>query len=227
MNRWMRALTVLALTLSGAVLSAGAASATPTELTPCEAEAQGYAPSTPCQLTVDTQTQCRNNVPMIGYRAVAEGTNATTATITFINPNGDDIVLTNQPLSGTVLWPGATVDANGNPTDWPGWTQLASGEWVEGDEFDWARPSVTMTFQVNPVAQAVVAYPVATAACVAGPTGGTSSAGVTQVSAVSTSVSTLSSTGATVTPLLAIAGGLVVVGLGAVLVVRRRQAVQH
>lgn len=224
MNRWMRALTVLALVLSGAVLTAGAATADPA-LTPCDAEAQGYAPSSPCQLTVKTQTQCINDVPQISYQAVALGTSATTATITFVNPNGANIVLANQPLSGTVLWPGASVDANGNPTDWPGWTQLASGEWVKGDAYDWTLPKLTMEFKVNPETAAVVTYPPATPAC--GPTGGTSSAGVTQVSAVSTSVSTLSSTGATVTPLLAIAGGLVVVGLGAVLVVRRRQAVQH
>jgi LPXTG-motif cell wall-anchored protein len=222
MNRWMRALTVLALALSGAVLSAGASTAAEPDLTPCQAEAQGYSPSSPCQLTVQTQTQCTNNVPRIAYQAVVEGTNATTATITFINPTGADIVLTNQPLSGTLLWPGATVDADGNATDWPGWTQLASGEWIEGDSFDWARPNLAMQFAVNPVTDAVVVYPATKPAC--GPTGGASSAGVTQVSH---GISRLSSTGTTVTPLLAVAGGLVVVGLGALLAVRRRRVIEH
>jgi uncharacterized repeat protein (TIGR01451 family) len=37
--------------------------------------------------------------------------------------NGDTI-------EGEQLWPGAQIDAAGDPIAWPGWTQLASGEWV-------------------------------------------------------------------------------------------------
>jgi len=37
--------------------------------------------------------------------------------------NGDTI-------TGEQLWPGAAVDAAGNPTAWPGWVQSASGQWA-------------------------------------------------------------------------------------------------
>jgi hypothetical protein len=33
-------------------------------------------------------------------------------------------------IEGEQLWPGAAVDANGNPIAWPGWTQLPDGNWI-------------------------------------------------------------------------------------------------
>jgi hypothetical protein len=34
------------------------------------------------------------------------------------------------PITGQQLWPGAAVDALGEPTDWPGWTELPDGSWI-------------------------------------------------------------------------------------------------
>jgi len=132
-------------------------------------------------------------------------------------------VLTGLPLTGQVPWPGAEFDADGNATDWPGWTRLASGEWVLGDEYSWARPGVRAVFDVNPVADVTVTYPASTAVC-AGPQD-TGSTVTTVDNPVPTAVTPrLSSTGTTVTPLLAVTGGQVAAGLLALVVTRRRRA---
>jgi hypothetical protein len=73
------------------------------------------------------------------------------------------------PLAGRVLWPGAIVDEQtGAPVDWPGW-ELQNGVWVEGDEFDWLRDGVDVTFSVNPEKTVNLAYPPSSPDCVADP----------------------------------------------------------
>jgi hypothetical protein len=111
---------------------------------------------------------CDGDVPYLSYSA-SFGSATVVQHITFINPNGPDVSYFNLPLSGRVLWPGAVVDAAGEPLDWPGWTQLPDGTWVEGDEFDWVRPSVTVELEINPTATAVVAYPPSTPQCATNP----------------------------------------------------------
>jgi hypothetical protein len=106
--------------------------------------------------------ECRNDIPYLGYDIDWAG--GGTATITFINPVGADIVYEDVPLSGEVLWPGA----NDDPADWPGWI-LKNGVWVEGDDgFLWARGTIQVRFEVNPTAVVQVSYPPASVAC-AGP----------------------------------------------------------
>jgi hypothetical protein len=110
---------------------------------------------------------CDGDVPYLGYSASFPG--ATTATITFVNPDGDDVVYSDLPLSGRVLWPGAVVDAEGTPLDWPGWTEVSPDVWVEGDEFDWVRPSVSVIIAVNPEEIFEIEYPPATPQCATNP----------------------------------------------------------
>ncbi len=140
---------------------------------------------------------CDNDVPKLRYDITVTGTPNTTVTITWINPDGADVVYADQPLSGTVNWPGA-VSANGRGVDWPGWRQLSDGTWVQGDEFDWVRPSVQVLFQVNPEATVTVAYPPSSPSCLTSPP---------EVE------STLSATGADVVPLLGVSAALATVGL--------------
>ena len=110
----------------------------------CEGATDEYGAPLPCDLTVSVLTPiCDNDVPKLRYAVVPNGTPNTTVTITWINPTGPDVVQSGLPLSGTVLWPGAVVGADGKGADWPGWSQAADGSWVEGDEFDWVRPSVS------------------------------------------------------------------------------------
>ncbi|MGH8773699.1 MAG: LPXTG cell wall anchor domain-containing protein [Jiangellaceae bacterium] len=112
---------------------------------------------------------CDNDVPYLEYEIIAQDFTPTEVTITWVNPVGDDVVYEDVPLSGRVLWAGAVVDEDGNPLDWPGWTQLPDGTWVEGDEFDWVRPSVEVVFSVNPDVSVTVDYPPSSPVCNANP----------------------------------------------------------
>lgn len=76
-----------------------------------------------------------------------------------------------QTLSGQMLWPGATVDEDGNPTGWPGWTLQGDGTWV----LDPAAPHYNLREQavveirINPTAAETTVYPPATPNCAAQP----------------------------------------------------------
>jgi hypothetical protein len=107
-------------------------------------------------------------VPYLRYEVDVAGTDADVVKITFVNPDGEDFVYENLPFKGRVLWPGAEVDSKGNPVDWPGW-RLVNGEWVEGDKWDWTRPSVRVRFTVNPSRTVRVAYPPSSPNCSANP----------------------------------------------------------
>lgn len=134
----------------------------------CLGATDSYGAPLPCQLSVNVlEPICDNDVPYLQYAVTATGSPNTTVTITWVNPTnpGASVVYANLPLTGRVLWPGAVVDSHGNPLDWPGWTKLPDGTWVQGDEFDWVRPSVQVHFKVNPEATVTVAYPPATPTC--------------------------------------------------------------
>lgn len=133
------------------------------------AEAEDCSGTEPSLKVVAKQPICKLDVPYLSYELLVTGTESDTATITFLNPDGDDIVYADQPLAGELLWPGAAFDeATGKATDWPGWRRDEKGAWVEGDEYDWVRPTVQVRFQVNPEATVTVDYPKATSEC-AGP----------------------------------------------------------
>ncbi len=204
MNRVLRLLAALALAVVGGVGLAGAASAADPTCTPGQ---PGYSPGGVCEMTVVTESVCDDGVPTLTYRATASGQAATTLTLTWVNPGGEDVVMTGLPLQGSVPWPGTVVDASGTATDWPGVVRGAGGQWVVGDAFSWARGAVETRFEVNPTVVSTVSYP-SGAAC-AGP--------------VSSVANRLSSTGATVAPLVVGAGALVAAGAAALLVARSRR----
>jgi LPXTG-motif cell wall-anchored protein len=139
---------------------------TPPTTTPPETE-----PPTPEPTLGILEPICDNDVPYLEYVVDPEGTDAEDGdvTITWINPDGDDVVYENLPLAGRALWVGAVVDEDGNPLDWPGWTQLDDGTWVEGDEFDWVRPAVDIVVTVNPDFELTVDYPPSSPICDANP----------------------------------------------------------
>ncbi|NYF09209.1 hypothetical protein HDC94_000365 [Leifsonia sp. AK011] len=69
-------------------------------------------------------------------------------------------------LSGANLWPGASVDSEGNATGWPGWEQLSDGTWQETTgNFAWVRGITSATVHVNPSLVIDLAYPDATPLC--------------------------------------------------------------
>ncbi|WJS94590.1 Ig-like domain-containing protein [Flavobacterium johnsoniae] len=122
-------------------------------------------------MTITAESYCLNNAPYVSYNVKADNFTPTgLLTINWID-SANRIVATqtNMPLSGNVLWPGATVNANNMPTDWPGWI-LTNGQWIEGnDGFELTRPAVTMQFTLNPTQSVVVNYPAAVLGCNAKP----------------------------------------------------------
>lgn len=224
MSRFVKAAFALVLPALALVAVPSAASA---EVAPAPAatsdgcldpEPDDYGPPEPCELHVKVLTPfCDNEVPKLRYQVEAVGTPNKTVKITWVNPTGPSVVLDDLPLEGVVNWPGA-VEENGRGVDWPGWTQLPDGTWVEGDEFDWVRPSVDVLFQVNPETTVSVAYPPSRPDCNTNPPD----------SEVLSDDPELSATGANALPIALAGGGLVVAGglaLAAAMRHRRRAQV--
>lgn len=212
----------LLLAATGLAPAASAVSPDPTAVVQpddCTRGTDDYGAELPCEVDITLLTPiCDDDVPKLRYVVAPTGTGRTTVTLVFVNPAGDDVVYADQPLSGTVLWPGAVVDATGAAADWPGW-RLVDGTWVEGDEFDWVRPSVEVLFQVNPSASAVVGYPPSSPVCLTQPErSDVLAAGVTPATSV------LSATGSPAGPVALIAAGLLLAGTAGVLAARRRRA---
>ncbi|MBD3942560.1 hypothetical protein IF188_12715 [Microbacterium sp. NEAU-LLC] len=119
----------------------------------------------------DIEATCVGDVPYLSYDvALPEGFEAgeNPVTITFLNPDGADYVVTGKPLSGKILWPGAS---DGEPKMWPGW-DLVDGEYVQTEgNFAWTRDKTTVRFDVNPTYSTVVVYPQASADCANPPVG--------------------------------------------------------
>lgn len=165
-------------------------------------------------------TECVGNVPWIQFQVdvVDPDSQLTDQQVSLYLANGANSVelqlgtLTNNHLSGRVLWPGASTDAAGNGTGWPGWEQM-NGEWVEtSGNFAWTRSNVTAELRVNPSLSVPLAYPEATAAC-ASPAG---------FALPLTEGPGLAATGSTV-PAIALGVGGAAVLLGGALVFKRRQ----
>ncbi|MGN8244973.1 peptidase [Cellulomonas soli] len=216
-------------------VGAAAAAAAPAaaEVTPpagqygCLDQKDGYGAPLPCELVVtDLTPTCVDDVALLNYAVQAVGTPNTTVTLTFVNPDGASVVMSDLPLSGQVRWPGMVVGADGKGIDWPGWKQLEDGTWIETDDgYSWVRPTVSVKLQVNPEATVAVTYPPSSPQCLTSPP----TTVVLADSSVSTSrpaivTAVLAATGSEVMPFVVVALALLVVGGTAVVVVARSRA---
>jgi LPXTG-motif cell wall-anchored protein len=106
---------------------------------------------------------CQSDTPYISYTITVSGTPNTTADLTFIDNEGDVVATHNDvPLTGTVIYPGASPAPN---VDWPGWKLQPNGMWVWDDtDANW-RDGLTVRVEVNPTATASVSYPDPSTAC--------------------------------------------------------------
>lgn len=123
--------------------------------------------------------------------------------------------LVGNKLSGSVLWPGASVDANGAPTGWPGW-EKQGGQWVEiPGNYRWTRGDITATIEVNPSVTVPLSYPPQSPTCQTDPpvTGAAASTG-----------QALPATGMSAAVLPIAVVGILLALLGVVLLVSRRLA---
>ncbi|WP_069385523.1 hypothetical protein [Cellulosimicrobium cellulans] len=168
---------------------------------------------------------CEADVPYLGYEVTlpegveAEGENP--LTITFLHPRGgEDYVVGEQPLSGRVLWPGASAT---EPKQWPGYVRNEDGSYTQTEgNYAWTREGVQVRFEVNPSYSTVVEYPPASSECANPPVAPIAAEDVTLVSDEDEG-SQLASTGATVAGAAAFA--VLLVG-GGVLVFWLRRRVQ-
>jgi LPXTG-motif cell wall-anchored protein len=106
---------------------------------------------------------CQANTPFIRYEIRVSGTTVNVATLTFFDKNGNEVAKhVNVPLSGDVVYPGASID----PPDWPGWKFNENTKLWDVDPTDAIlREGLTILVQVNPEATGQVTYPPATAVC--------------------------------------------------------------
>jgi len=130
---------------------------TTTEATP-SIDVSGFAPT------------CIRDAPFVSYTIVPVGftpvdSNATLVVKTVTGTVIDTIQVTT--LSGTFIWPGASVDAAGNATDWPGWTLADDGSWIPDPSDAIYREGVVIdvTVEPAPTATATVGYVPATSPC--------------------------------------------------------------
>ncbi|MGH3703073.1 MAG: hypothetical protein ACRDT9_00450 [Agromyces sp.] len=130
--------------------------------------------------------------------------------------------LENGSLTGKVLWPGASVDADGKANGWPGWA-LVGNKWIEVDDnFAWTRGDITATLEVNPELDVAIAYPPASPNCAIGPKVTPPGGGEGGIPAASNGTG-LASTGFAGTSIAIVAGIIVIAGLAFLVVARIRR----
>lgn len=101
---------------------------------------------------------CTDDTPYVDYSVtLGPGVEADSVDLTFIDPDGDDVAFNDQPLTGSLLWPGATeVDGS---VDWPGWTFTEEGWYLsDADALEFPVVGVDVAFEIE-VANVVVAAP--------------------------------------------------------------------
>jgi len=121
---------------------------------------------------VEVLSLCENDTPYVDYEVqnvpaglLAAGTTDFTIRWIAIEDGSNDVVeeLVNPPLSGRLLWPGAEIDGDGNPIDWPGWDFVAGVGWVQVPTN--LRPTILIEFEANNVVSEVLSYPPSTPFC--------------------------------------------------------------
>ncbi|GAA2994117.1 LPXTG-motif cell wall-anchored protein [Microbacterium terrae] len=221
----MRKTLFAAAAAAAVILFAPVASAT--ALVPMDDTDSGYTPDEPTDPTLAGSTavgECDGDVPWISYAVEmtdpddqSTGNFARlilTDTTNSANTTTIDLgELVDGELSGRILWPGASVDAQGNPTGWPGWA-FENGQWVETDgNFAWTRGSIDARIEVNPELDVALSYPPATPVCVTGPRDpGEDPEGNLPATGLSASM----------LPVAAVGGVLALAGAGVILARRRR-----
>ncbi|MGN8551854.1 UNVERIFIED_CONTAM: LPXTG cell wall anchor domain-containing protein [Microbacterium sp. SLM126] len=217
-----KTLTVIAVAAIIAVSTPMAASAV---------EDDPYTPNEPTAATLAGSVavgECVADVPYISYDITLTDPDkqSTGNTASLVLSSGANVVtiplgtLVNNRLSGTVLWPGASADDEGNATGWPGWA-LEGGTWVEtSGNFAWTRGNISAVIKVNPDLPVALSYPAASPNCATPPT---ALSPETPGSTASVGDPALAATGGSL-PYLAAGVGVVLVGLGAAVVVYRRRS---
>jgi choice-of-anchor A domain-containing protein len=119
-------------------------------------------------INVRVATYCLLDAPYLDYEVEANfETNGMLASIEWLTPDGEVVrKLTNQPLQGRLLFPGAAVNQNGEGIAWPGW-KVINGRWeqVEDENAKLKLQGAKIRVTVNPVFLADISYPQSTDDC--------------------------------------------------------------
>ena len=188
----------------------------------------GYTPRSPQQPTLAGTTiapSCAADAPWIDYSVLlVDPQNLSTGhTATLVLSDGArsatltlGTVTAGVPLTGRVLWPGASVGSDGRGNGWPGWAYV-DGQWTTSDDnFGWTRGDITATVEVNPSLAVALSYPPSSPNCRTAPA---------DIRAAAAAGAALPATGGDI----ALAAGVGVAGagliaMGGALVVRRRRS---
>ena len=110
-----------------------------------------------------TAVECAGRIPMVTYEVTPNGftpgADPVTYTLFDINKKQIGDPVPGQPLKGSFLYPGTTLDSNGDAVTWAGWDYI-NGIWVEVDNNTtiW-RKGIYVRFDVNPTTTTFVSYP--------------------------------------------------------------------
>lgn len=202
-------------------------------LAPAAANAEVYTPPTPragpSLAGSVAEGVCDGDVPWISYSlTLTDPANQSTSHSAFLTmsdgTNSTQLALgeiVDGKLSGRILWPGASVGANGEPTGWPGWMQL-NGMWVQtSGNFGWTRNLSSVQITVNPEIVVPLSYPPASPNCTSAPP--KASVASTKVETVSNNPLAGTGVNALVLPIGIGALSILVLGV-AIVVVRRRMS---
>lgn len=103
MRHLARSLAALALG-SASVFAAGLPASAQDDV--CSDQDTGYGADSVCVVNVlEAAPLCPVDTLELSYKVTAEGTDATTVDLRWLNPGGTDVVLTGLPFTGTVAWP--------------------------------------------------------------------------------------------------------------------------
>ena len=140
-------------------------------------------PAASCQapkLVGAITAQCVNSVPLLHYSVTLVDPDSLStgdvATLTLSDGTNNYVyaplgtIHDGETLTDDVLWPGATVDSEGNPTGWPGW-EFDGTAWTQTTgNFAWSRAAgLVATISVNPQVVSTVSYPPGDPECEPGP----------------------------------------------------------
>ncbi|MBU5421659.1 DUF11 domain-containing protein [Cellulomonas hominis] len=140
-------------------------------------------------IAVTATARCELDAPWLDYAVEAHQVDASTLPITLTwFPDQDRDGVADGPavatrtlpagsdLTGSVLWPGAEVDADGHGTQWPGWRTVRAGETPQWENrvLDPALPEFALRagslvqVTINPTRTVTVGYPSSTDGCEVG-----------------------------------------------------------
>ena len=143
----------------------------PTEGQQAPASTNYVTTTTEAQRSLDVgafSAECIRDAPFVKYTIVPVGFTpvGSGATLVVSTANGtftETLQVSN--LSGQFIWPGASVDAAGNATDWPGWMLAEDGEsWIPDPSDAFVREGLSIAVTLDPPGTATLTYPTATAA---------------------------------------------------------------